>query len=173
MRCTSVTCILMGYTPVRCTFMRYTLMRCTPVRYTPMRLLQTVMRWSICRDLSCKTRVFALVTGWSLLLRAANSLPTAELQGTRSRLRSTGTKGLVAQPPPPLHADIILKPTGTTSTALLPAKYLTVFTLAGCTHALQAALQGHYRRFRGYCGRRTDAVTGRQEGDQKSGPFFC
>src|SRR5271170_5650156 len=33
--------------------------------------LQTVVLWSICRDLSCKIRVFVLVAGWSLW-RAAN-----------------------------------------------------------------------------------------------------
>src|SRR5271155_1548383 len=66
MRYTPVTCTPAMYTPMRHTPMRYTPVRCTPVRYTPMRLLQTVVRWSICRDLSCKKRVFALVARWSL-----------------------------------------------------------------------------------------------------------
>jgi hypothetical protein len=68
-----VRCTPVRYTPIRCTPVRYTLMRCTPVSYTPTRhmpvrctpekvlgspTLQTVVRWSICRDLSCEIRVF-------------------------------------------------------------------------------------------------------------------
>jgi hypothetical protein len=37
-------------------------------------ILQTVVRWSICRNLSCKIRVFALVAGWSLLRAAPQPL---------------------------------------------------------------------------------------------------
>jgi hypothetical protein len=71
-------CIPMRCTPMRCTPMRCTPGRYTPLRHTPMRYtlemharkvlgetsrsptLQTVMRWLIYRDLSCKIRVFIL-----------------------------------------------------------------------------------------------------------------
>jgi hypothetical protein len=40
------------------------------VHFIGVYLMACTSRWSICRDLGCKIRVFALVAGWSLL-RAA------------------------------------------------------------------------------------------------------
>ena len=66
-----------------------------PVRYMPMRLLQTVVDWSICRDLSCKERVFALVAG--SLLRAARAAVTISLM-PRASMQKQEAVGDCAHP---------------------------------------------------------------------------
>jgi hypothetical protein len=42
-------------------------------------------RWSICRDLSCKLRVFALVAGWSLWRAAAAPMGAVGAMGLRNK----------------------------------------------------------------------------------------
>jgi hypothetical protein len=57
-----------------------------------MRLLQTVVRWSICRDLSCQNRVFALVVGLVPAPYAAVRLEQGELGADFTNLADRGAE---------------------------------------------------------------------------------